>query len=221
MTNWVGGAGCVVVVGVHVAGLLHDQVRARRAVAGPVDRRAVRARRVERQDHLRRRCGRRAARAASRSRSARSASSAGPLLVGQQRGDDRHRARRVLHPDDRAVVLLVDLDRGVRARRRGAADQQRDVEALALHLGGEVDHLVQRRRDQPGQPDDVGVVLLGGVEDLLRRHHHAEVDDVVVVALQHDADDVLADVVDVALDRRHDDRAVAAPGVLGRLARPR
>ena len=31
------------------------------------------------------------------------------------------------------------------------------------------------------------------------RHHHAEVGDLVAVAAQHDADDVLADVVDVAL----------------------
>ena len=41
---------------------------------------------------------------------------------------------------------------------------------------------------------------LRGVEDLLRRHHDAEIDDLVIVALEHDADDVLADVVHVALD---------------------
>ena len=39
-----------------------------------------------------------------------------------------------------------------------------------------------------------------------RGHHHAQVDDLEVVALEHDADDVLADVVNVALDRRHHDR---------------
>ena len=42
-------------------------------------------------------------------------------------------------------------------------------------------------------------------EDLLRRDHHPEVDHLVVVAAQDDADDVLADVVHVALDRGHDD----------------
>ena len=78
-------------------------------------------------------------------------------------------------------------------------------------------HLVQGRRDRPGEPDDVGALLLGGVQDLLRGHHDAEVDDVVVVALQDDADDVLADVVDVALDRGHDDLADAALGVAGLL----
>ena len=44
-------------------------------------------------------------------------------------------------------------------------------------------------------------------QDLGRRHHDAEVDDLVVVAGEDDADDVLADVVDVALDGRHQDLA--------------
>ena len=76
-------------------------------------------------------------------------------------------------------------------------------------------HLVERRRDQAAQADDVRLLLDRGVEDLRRRHHHAEVDDLVVVAAEHDADDVLADVVDVPLDRRHQDaalrRAASAP----------
>ena len=38
-------------------------------------------------------------------------------------------------------------------------------------------------------------------EDRLARHHDAEVDDLVAVAREHHADDVLADVVDVALHR--------------------
>ena len=42
-----------------------------------------------------------------------------------------------------------------------------------------------------------------------RRHHHAEVDDLEVVALEHDADDVLADVVHVALDGGQQDLARA------------
>ena len=45
------------------------------------------------------------------------------------------------------------------------------------------------------------------LQDLGRRHHDAEVDDLVIVAGEHDADDVLADVVDIALDRRHQDLA--------------
>jgi len=57
--------------------------------------------------------------------------------------------------------------------------------------------------NQPRQADDVHALRLGRLEDLRARDHHAEVDDVEVVALQHDADNVLADVVHVALDGRH------------------
>ena len=51
-----------------------------------------------------------------------------------------------------------------------------------------------------------------------RRHHDAEIDHLVIVALEHDADDVLADVVHVALDGRHHDLAVAVPAVSPRSA---
>ena len=89
------------------------------------------------------------------------------------------------------------------------------VEAAPLHLVRGVDHLVERRRDQARQADDVGAELLARVEDPLGRHHHAEVVHLVVVAAEHDADDVLADVVHVALDRREHDRALhAAAGLL-------
>src|SRR5256885_1690506 len=55
-----------------------------------------------------------------------------------------------------------------------------------------------------------GVLAPRSLENLLARHHDAEVDDLEVVTLQHHADDVLADVVHVALDRGHDDAAVGA-----------
>ena len=51
-------------------------------------------------------------------------------------------------------------------------------------------------------------MLFGRVDDLLRRNHHTEIDHFKVVALQDNSDDVLADVMDITLDRRHDDRAV-------------
>ena len=96
----------------------------------------------------------------------------------------------------------------------GAADQQRHLQPLALHLAGEKAHLVERRRDQAGQADDVGVLGLGSLDDLRRRHHDAEIDHLEIVTLQHDADDVLADVVDVALDGGEHDLA----GVLAAVA---
>ena len=129
-----------------------------------------------------------------------------------ERAGDADRPRRVDDVDDRARVGRRDLDRGVGPRRRRAADEQRDREALALHLGRDVGHLVERRGDQPRQADQVGVDLDRLLEDARGRDHHAEVDDLVVVAAEHDPDDVLADVVDVALDRRGDDRAGSTAG---------
>ena len=89
----------------------------------------------------------------------------------------------------------------------GAADEQRAIKALALHFHGDEAHLIERRRDEARQTDDVGLLALCRLENLRRRHHDAEVDHLVVVALENDADDVLADIVHVALDRRHDDLA--------------
>ena len=63
---------------------------------------------------------------------------------------------------------------------------------------------------RPGEADDVRAFAPRRLQDALARHHHAEVDDLEVVALEHDADDVLADVVHVALHGRHDDLAVGA-----------
>ena len=47
-------------------------------------------------------------------------------------------------------------------------------------------------------------------QDLVARDHHAHVHDFEVVALEHDGDDVLADVVHVALDGGDDDLALGA-----------
>ncbi len=102
-----------------------------------------------------------------------------------------------------------DLHRSVRAARRRATDEQRQRKFLALHFLRDMHHLVERRRDQSAQPDNVGFSFARGFQNLCCRHHHAEIDDLVVVTLQHDAHDVLADVVHVALYGRHDDAGAA------------
>ena len=88
------------------------------------------------------------------------------------------------------------------------ADQQRKLEALALHLTRNVNHLVERRRDEAAEADDVGADFLGAVENLLGRNHHAHVDHVVVIAGQDDADDILTDIVYVAFDGGEDNLAL-------------
>src|SRR5206468_312005 len=65
------------------------------------------------------------------------------------------RPRGVDDVDGRAAVARLDPDRRVRPRGRGAADEERDPEALALELTGRYRHLLERRRDEPRQADDV------------------------------------------------------------------
>src|SRR6185437_2308378 len=54
----------------------------------------------------------------------------------------------------------------------------------------------------------------GRLENLLARHHHSQIDDLVVVALQDDADDILTDIVDIALHGCDHDSSVAARGAV-------
>ena len=69
---------------------------------------------------------------------------AGLRLRRQEAGDDADGAACVVDVDGlAALVTRVDLDRGVDPAGGRAADQKRDVEALALHLGGDVHHLVE------------------------------------------------------------------------------
>ncbi len=55
--------------------------------------------------------------------------------------------------------------------------------------------------------DNVGFFGDAGAKYFVAGSHDAEVDDPVVVAAQNDANDVLPDIVDVALHRRQNDRS--------------
>ncbi len=136
-------------------------------------------------------------------------------VARDQRLRHAHGTRGVLHPHGGRGVVRVDLQRGVRARGRCAADQQRNVKALPLHLARHMRHFFQRWRDEAGQPDQIRVFFASAIQDHLRRDHHAQIHHIEVVAGQHHADDVLADVVYVALDGCHDDLAVGLADIAG------
>ncbi len=110
--------------------------------------------------------------------------------------------------ESRRHVLRSDLHGRVLAAGGRATDQQRHRESLTLHLARHVDHLVERRGDETGEADRIDTFAPRGLEDLIARYHDAEVDHLVVVAAEHHTDDVLADVVHVTLDGRHQDLAL-------------
>ena len=131
----------------------------------------------------------------------------GPALRVEQRADDADHARRVEDVDGRRRVLGA-IRTAVCCREvvapptsSGRSSPRRSISFATTTISS------SDGRDQPREPDEVAILLDRGVEDRVRVDHHAEVDDLVVVAAEHDPDDVLADVVDVALDGRHHDAA--------------
>ena len=129
----------------------------------------------------------------------------GLAVLAQQAGRHRHRAACIQHVNHGLTVMRRNLHGRVSAACRRPADQQRQLEPLPLHLLGHMHHLVERRRNQPAQPDHVRLLRLGALEDLLARDHHSHVDHLVVVACQHHAHNILANVVNVSLHRRQHD----------------
>ena len=97
-------------------------------------------------------------------------------------------------------VQRGEFHRRVSSRRRCPADQQGHFEAFALQLPRHMRHLLQGGRDQSRETDHIRPRLTRCFKNTIRWNHHAQVRNLEVVARQHDADDVLANVVHVALD---------------------
>ncbi len=109
------------------------------------------------------------------------------------------------------VVDLAQVPLDVGAGEGGPTQQDREVGQVALvQLDQVLAHDQGRLHQQPAHADGVGLVLLGRRDHLVDADLDAEVDHLVAVVGQDDVDQVLADVVHVALDRGQDDRALAA-----------
>ena len=107
------------------------------------------------------------------------------------------------------VVERGQLDRRVQGGSGGAADEERRIQSPRLHLAADFLHLEQGRGNQSAYADEGGMMLFGGLQDRFLVHHHAQVHHIESVAAEDDARDILADVMDIPLDRRvNDDRAL-------------
>src|SRR4029077_33055 len=126
----------------------------------------------------------------------------GLALVTEKAGGHGHRPAGIQHVDHWLAVVWCNLDGGVRPARGCPANEQRQLKPLTLHLARHVHHLVERRRDQAAESDHVRLLRLGAFEDLFAWDHYAHVDHFIVIAGKYDPDDVLANVVNVPLDRR-------------------
>ena len=109
------------------------------------------------------------------------------------------------------VVDLAQVALDVGAGQRGPAEQDGDVgQRAVVQLDEVLAHDERRLHQQPAHADGVGLVLLGGRDHLVDADLDAEVDDLVAVVGQDDVDQVLADVVHVALDGGEHHGALAA-----------
>ena len=105
----------------------------------------------------------------------------------------------VLGEQDAAAEAAVD---------GGAADQHRELQSAALQFVDDQRHLLGGADQQRGEADGGGVDLDGLADDRLGRDLLAEVDDGVAVVGEDGLDQVLADVVHVAVDGGEHHRAL-------------
>ncbi len=142
--------------------------------------------------------------------------SEGRLQLGtDQVADYADGPRGIDHMDNRRLVMRGNFDRGVCFARGRAANEKRQGKSLALHLPGHMRHFVERRRNESAQPDHIDFLFAGRLQNFFARDHDAEVDDLVVVAAEHHAHDIFADVVNVTFDRRHHYFALGASRAAG------
>src|SRR5271169_519021 len=126
-------------------------------------------------------------------------------LIAQEARGHGHCPAGIQHVDHWLAVMWGNLNRRVRPARGRTANEQRQLEALTLHLARHMHHLVKRRSDQAAESDHVRFFGFGTFEDLFAGDHHSHVDHFIVVARQYDSDDILANVVNVTFDRREYD----------------
>ena len=113
----------------------------------------------------------------------------------------------------RAAVGGRDALLGEAPRQRGAAHQDRHPDARRRQVLGGDHHLVRRFDQQAREADGVRTVLAHRRHQGLRRDLDAEVDHLEAVVREDDLHQVLADVVDVALDGRQHHLAAGAGGL--------
>ena len=86
-----------------------------------------------------------------------------------------------------------------------SANQNGNAHSGTLHFNRYVHHFCKRGRNQSAEAYGIGMCAPDRFHDLLGGNHHAEVDDFITVAGKNHRDDVLSDVVNVALHRCHHD----------------
>ena len=113
--------------------------------------------------------------------------------------------RRIARVNHHARILGSHLHRRMYSRCGCTADDDGNLLATRLQLAQNAYHLVKRGGDQTTQTDGIGSPSHGLIDDLCALDHYAQVLNLESVTSHHDRNDILTDVVHVALDRRHNE----------------
>ena len=66
-----------------------------------------------------------------------------------------------------------------------------------------MDHLVQRWGDQAAQANHIDVLIDCYLQDFFTGDHNSKVDHIVIIAAEHNPDNIFADVVYISLNSGH------------------
>ena len=132
-------------------------------------------------------------------------------LLGHERVHRVQAFERVASVEDLAVVDRAQIPFDIASREGCSAEDHRPVrQVTAVQFLQVLAHHDGRLHEQPGQADRIDLLALGRLDDRGDRLLDAEVEHRVAVVRQDDVDEVLADVVHVALHRRKDHLALAS-----------
>ena len=94
----------------------------------------------------------------------------------------------------------------------GTTNHDGDVETSLAQFFSHMDHLLETGSDESREANHVDLLLNGPTDNLLSRHHHPQIDDLIAIACHDDTDDILADVMDIALDGSKEDFGATGRG---------
>src|SRR5450432_2536368 len=115
---------------------------------------------------------------------------------------------RVIGIKDRIGIFAPQIVFNILASQRCTAADYWKLQLLPLQVLNDVLHFQRGFDQQPAQADSVGVVLLRGFNDRVTRLLDAEIDHPISIVGKNNVNQVLANVVDVALYRGNHYRAL-------------
>src|SRR6056297_357607 len=87
------------------------------------------------------------------------------------------------------------------SRSCSTSNQKRCFKSTVFHLFSNVNHLIERWSNESAEANYVYIVFFGCGQNFISRIHHTQINNLIVIAAQYNRDNILSDVVNVALYR--------------------